>query len=107
MHEPGQSGHLFSRLLEGAAKPPGNLKVGVSYDYTVAKYRNYQSANGCAPPTVCSGNRIPYAAEWRLFADLERPLESRRGVITLGADVTYRSAIEFDDANSVGDSERS
>jgi iron complex outermembrane recepter protein len=89
--------------FEGVAKPLDSLTAGVSYDYTDAKYRNYQSANASGPPAVYSGNRIPYVArdQWHLFADVEAPLGSGRGVITLGADVTYRSAIEFDDANSV------
>ena len=88
--------------FEGVAKLLDSLTAGVSYDYTDAKYRNYQSANASGPPTVYSGNRIPYVArdQWHVFANWERPLESGRGVITLGADVTYRSAIEFDDANS-------
>ena len=73
--------------FEGVAKPLDNLTAGVSYDYTDAKYRNYQSANASGPPTVYSGNRIPYVArdQWRVFANWERPLQSGRGVITLGA----------------------
>jgi len=89
--------------FEGTLLPTDGVTLGVSYNYTDAKYKDYESANASGPPTVYSGNRVPYVAKSQLHlsADLSWPLQANRGAVDLGADVTFRSAIEFDDANSV------
>ncbi|MGE0188787.1 MAG: TonB-dependent receptor [Steroidobacteraceae bacterium] len=89
--------------LEGTFLPTDGVTLGASYNYTDAKYDNFVSANDKGELTVYSGNQIPYVAknQLHLSASLSRPLGSDRGVVEFGADVTYRSAIEFNDANSV------
>jgi len=88
--------------LEVEMLPVEWLTLGLSYSYTDAKYRSYLVPNAPpAPPTDNSGHTIPFtprnAANFRAESHFGAPRGA--GKIHIGADVTYRSAIEFDDAN--------
>jgi len=82
------------------------LTLGLSYSYTDAKYRSYLVPNAPpAAPTDNSGHTIPFtprnAANFRAETHFGVPGDA--GTIRIGADVTYRSAIQFNDANSTPD----
>jgi iron complex outermembrane receptor protein len=82
------------------------LTLGVSYSYTDAKYRSYLVPNAPPdPPTDNSGHTIPFtprnAANFRAETHFAAP--GGAGNIRIGADVTYRSAIQFNDANNTPD----
>ncbi len=82
------------------------LTLGLSYSYTDAKYRSYLVPNAPpAPPTDNSGHTIPFtprnAANFRAETHFGAP--GGTGKIRIGADVTYRSAIQFNDANNTPD----
>jgi iron complex outermembrane receptor protein len=82
------------------------LTVGFSYSYTDAKYRSYLVPNPPPnPPTDNSGHIIPFtphnAANVRAEAHFGAP--GGAGKIRIGADVTYRSSIQFNDANNTPD----
>jgi iron complex outermembrane receptor protein len=88
--------------LEVEMLPIDWLTLGLSYSYTDAKYRSYLIPNAPpSPPTDNSGHTIPFtprnAANLRAETHFGAP---RGGKIRIGADVTYRSAIQFNDANS-------
>jgi iron complex outermembrane receptor protein len=88
--------------LEVEMLPVEWLTLGLSYSYTDAKYRSYLIPNAPpAPPTDNSGHTIPFtprnAANFRAETHFNAP--GGAGKIRVGADVTYRSSIEFDDAN--------
>jgi iron complex outermembrane receptor protein len=88
--------------LEVEMLPIDWLTLGLSYSYTDAKYRSYLIPNAPpSPPTDNSGHTIPFtprnAANVRAETHFGAP---RGGKIRIGADVTYRSAIQFNDANS-------
>jgi iron complex outermembrane receptor protein len=92
--------------LEVEMLPVEWLTLGLSYSYTDAKYRSYLVPNAPpAPPTDNSGHTIPFtprnAANFR--AETNFPVPGDAGKIRIGADVTYRSAIQFNDANSTPD----
>ena len=88
--------------LEVEALPVEWLTLGLSYSYTDAKYRSYLIPNSPpAPPTDNSGHTIPFtprnSANFRAETHFRAP--GSAGKIRIGADVTYRSSIEFNDAN--------
>jgi len=89
--------------LEVEMLPIEWLTLGLSYSYTDAKYRSYLVPNAPpAPPTDNSGHTIPFtprnSANFRAETHFGAP--GGAGKIRVGADVTYRSAIKFNDANS-------
>jgi iron complex outermembrane receptor protein len=89
--------------LEIEMLPVEWLTLGLSYSYTDAKYRSYLVPNAPPdPPTDNSGHTIPFtprnAANVRAETHFGAP--GGAGKIRIGADVTYRSAIQFNDANS-------
>jgi iron complex outermembrane receptor protein len=82
------------------------LTLGLSYSYSDAKYRSYLVPNPPpTPPTDDSGHTIPFtprnAANFRAEAHFGAPHGA--GQIRIGADITYRSAIQFNDANNTPD----
>jgi iron complex outermembrane receptor protein len=88
--------------LEVEMLPVEWLTLGLSYSYSDAKYRSYLVPNAPpSPPTDNSGHTIPFtphnAANFRAETHFRAPAGA--GKIRIGADVTYRSSIEFDDAN--------
>jgi iron complex outermembrane receptor protein len=88
--------------LEVEMLPIEWLTLGLSYSYTDAKYRSYLIPNAPPdPPTDNSGHTIPFtprnAANFRAEAHFGAP--GGAGKIRIGADVTYRSSIQFNDAN--------
>jgi iron complex outermembrane receptor protein len=88
--------------LEVEMLPLEWLTLGLSYSYTDAKYRSYLVPNAPpAPPTDNSGHTIPFTPHNAANFSAETHFGVPRGAgkIRIGADVTYRSAIEFDDAN--------
>jgi len=92
--------------LEVEMLPVEWLTLGLSYSYTDAKYRSYLVPNAPpAPPTDNSGHTIPFtprnAANFRAETRFGAP--GGAGKIRIGADVTYRSAIQFNDANNTPD----
>ncbi len=92
--------------LEVEMLPVEWLTLGLSYSYTDAKYRSYLVPNAPPdPPTDNSGHTIPFtphnAANFRAETHFGAP--GGAGKIRIGADVTYRSAIQFNDANNTPD----
>jgi iron complex outermembrane receptor protein len=92
--------------LEVEMLPIEWLTLGLSYSYTDAKYRSYLVPNPPpAPPTDNSGHTIPFtprnAANFSAETHFGAP--NGAGKIRIGADVTYRSAIQFNDANNTPD----
>jgi iron complex outermembrane receptor protein len=88
--------------LEVEMLPVEWLTLGLSYSYTDGKYRSYLIPNAPpSPPTDNSGHTIPFtphnAANFRAETHFRAP--GGAGKIRIGADITYRSSIEFDDAN--------
>src|SRR5258706_3671354 len=89
--------------IEVEMLPVEGLTLGPSYSYTDAKYRSYLVPNAPpVPPTDNSGHSIPFtprnSANFRAETHFGAP--GGAGKIRVGADVTYRSAIQFNDANS-------
>ncbi len=72
------------------------LTLGLTYSYTKAKYLSYDTADG-----DFTGHTIPNTPKHMANANVDyhfnNPLGS--GLFRLGGDVTYRSKIQFDDAN--------
>ena len=89
--------------VDAAFRPVEWLTLGGNYSYTDAKYTQYLSQNPSGPPTVYTGNTLPYVAknQLNLSAAVSHSLPGGRGVVDGSADVTYRSKIQLDDANSV------
>jgi iron complex outermembrane receptor protein len=92
--------------LELEVLPVEWLTLGLSYSYTDAKYRSYLVPNPPpGPPTDNSGHTIPFtprnAANFSAETHFGAP--GGAGKIRIGADVTYRSAIQFNDANNTPD----
>jgi iron complex outermembrane recepter protein len=89
--------------VDGAFAPTSWLTLGANYSYTDAKYLQYVSANDSGPPTVYTGNQLPYVAknQGNVSMTITEPVGSARGTIEGSADVTYRSKLQLDDANSV------
>jgi iron complex outermembrane receptor protein len=89
--------------LEVEMLPIEWLTLGLAYSYTDAKYRSYLVPNAPPdPPTDNSGHKIPFTPHNALNVSAEvhvRP-PGNAGEIRVGADVTYRSSIQFNDANS-------
>ena len=75
---------------------PKDSDLGLTYSYTKGRYRSYNTSAG-----DFNGNTIPDTPTHMLNANVDyyfdNPLGA--GLFRLGADVTYRSKIQFDDAN--------
>jgi len=85
-----------------AAAPTDWFTVGVRYDYLYTKFTNYVIDNGPGnPPTVNTGNKVPFAAPHRVTAsaELHFNVPQLRGRVAFGGDYTYRSPIELEVAN--------
>jgi iron complex outermembrane receptor protein len=67
--------------LDGAVAPTSWLTLGVNYSYTDAKYLQYVSANNSGPPSVYTGNQLPYVAknQGNVSATITQLLSSGRG----------------------------
>jgi iron complex outermembrane recepter protein len=72
------------------------LNLGLTYSYTKGRYRSYNTSDG-----DFSGNTIPNTPTHMLNANVDYRFDNPlgAGLFGLGADVTYRSKIQFDDAN--------
>ena len=82
-------------------KPLPWLELGGSYAYTDAKYRAYLLLQDDGSFIDYSGNTVPQTPKHQvhLSAELNAPLRSTGGMLNFGADYTYRSQIQFVDAN--------
>ena len=91
--------------LEADALLANWLTLGLSYSYTNAKYGRYLQINPAGPPADYSGHTIPFTPHNALNVNAEArfgaPFGS--GHVRVGGDITYRSTIRFDDANSAPD----
>jgi iron complex outermembrane receptor protein len=91
--------------LEGDALLANWLTLGLAYSYTDAKYGSYLRPNPGGAPTNYSGHTIPFTPRNALNVNAEArfgaPVGS--GQVRAGGDITFRSTIRFDDANSVPD----
>lgn len=87
--------------LDADALPTEWLRLGLTYSYSDAKYGRYVTPNSSGPPTDYSGHIIPYTprSAVNLNGEVQFAAPKSRGTIKLGGDVTYRTAIQFDDAN--------
>ena len=87
--------------LESQWVPTDFLTLGVTYDYADAKYLSYLTPNASGPPTDYSGHTIPNTP--RNAVNVNGDLHFRNpfgpGRLSVGGDVTYRTQIQFDDAN--------
>jgi iron complex outermembrane recepter protein len=78
------------------------LTVGVKYDYLHTKFTNYVINNGPGvPPTVNTGNKVPFVAPQRVTANAELHfnLRQNRGQVAFGGDYTYSSPFQLTVAN--------
>jgi TonB dependent receptor len=74
----------------------------VKYDYLHSKFTDYVINNGPGvPPTVYTGNKVPFAAPHRVnvSAEVHFNLSELRGRVSFGGDYTYRSPMELEVAN--------
>jgi iron complex outermembrane receptor protein len=87
--------------LESQWVPTDFLTLGVTYDYADAKYLSYLTPNASGPATDYSGHTIPNTP--RNAVNVNGDLHFRNpfgpGRLSIGGDVTYRTQIQFDDAN--------
>lgn len=86
-----------------AAAPFPWLTLGLRYDYLSTKFTDYVINNGPGlPPTVNTGNQVPFAAphvgtaDW----DLHFAAPPLRGTVAFGGDYTYRSRMQLAAANN-------
>ena len=88
--------------LEADALPTEWLTLGLAYSYTDAKYGSYLTPNPSGPPTDNSGHIIPFTPRnaLNLSAETHFSAPGGSGKVRVGGDVTYRSSIQFNDANS-------
>ena len=88
--------------LDTSAAVTGWLDLGATYSYTDAKYGRYLTPNASGPPTDNSGHLIPFTPRHALNVSAETHFRAPggSGVMNVGGDVTYRSGIQFNDANS-------
>jgi iron complex outermembrane recepter protein len=89
--------------LEIQALPIDWLNLGLSYSFTDARYRSYLVPNAPPdPPTDNSGHTIPFTPRNAANFSAETHFSAPHGAgkIRIGADITYRSAIQFNDANT-------
>jgi iron complex outermembrane receptor protein len=88
---------------DAAAAPFPWLTLGLRYDYLHSKFTDYVINNGPGvPPTVNTGNRVPFAAPQvgTASVDLHFDTPSMRGRIAFGGDYTYRSPMDLTVANN-------
>jgi iron complex outermembrane receptor protein len=88
--------------LDTNAAVTGWFNLGATYSYTDAKYGRYLTPNPSGPPTDNSGHLIPFTPRHALNVSAETHFNAPggSGVMNIGGDVTYRSGIQFNDANS-------
>jgi iron complex outermembrane receptor protein len=91
--------------LEADALLANWLTLGLAYSYTDAKYGSYLQPNPAGPATDYSGHKIPFTPRNALNVNAEArfgaPIGS--GQVRVGGDITFRSTIQFNDANSTPD----
>lgn len=77
------------------------LRLSGDYAYTDARYRSYLALQDNGSIADYSGNVLPQTPKNQLHvgAEVTLPWVTRQAQVILGADYTYRSAIQFVDAN--------
>jgi iron complex outermembrane receptor protein len=95
-------GRVRGAELDASAVVTGWLDLGATYSYTDAKYGRYLTPNASGPPTDNSGHLIPFTPRHALNVSAETHFRAPAGsgIMNIGGDVTYRSGIQFNDANS-------
>ncbi len=92
---------VYGVEVEANADPVDWLSLGATYSYTHARYRDYVLPNQGGPATDYSGNRIPFVPSDLLNVRAEIHEDVRwGGSIRVGGDVTFRSSVQFNDANA-------
>ena len=92
------------------AAPTDWLTLGVKYDYLHARFKSYVIDNGPGvPPTVYSGNTVPFSPPHSVSASAELHLNAPKlhGRVAFGGDFTYRSPMEIAVANKTPEDVRS
>lgn len=92
--------------MDFSALPVPWLTVGASFAYLDGRFTNYVINNGPGtPPTVYTGNRIPFAPPRSVTVNAELHFDSPslRGSINVGGDYTYRSRMTLDAADDTPD----
>jgi iron complex outermembrane recepter protein len=86
---------------EASYAPAKWLTLSVDYAYTDAKYREYLLPQSDGTVVDYSGNVLPQTPrqQWHVAGEVTMPWPATRGELIAGADYTYRSAIQFTDAN--------
>jgi iron complex outermembrane receptor protein len=80
--------------------PTNWLSLGGSYSYTDARYRSYVDTSS-SPPVINSGHRIPFTPKSSLNLRGEvHFISAGLGTFRFGGDVTYKSSVQFNDANN-------
>jgi iron complex outermembrane receptor protein len=81
--------------------PANWLTVGAAYAYTDAKYREYNALQNDGSIISYSGNTLPQTPKQQvhLAGEVTTPWSTVGGSVFAGADYTYRSEIQFVDAN--------
>jgi iron complex outermembrane recepter protein len=87
--------------LEFTYLPVSWLTLGGSYAYTDAKYREYNALQDNGMTISYAGNVLPQTPKQQVHFSTEivLPWAATRGNLLAGADYTYRSEIQFVDAN--------
>jgi iron complex outermembrane receptor protein len=81
--------------------PVSWLTLAGNYAYTDAKYREYNVLQGDGSTISYTGNTLPQTPRQQVHfsSEIAVPLALTGGDVMAGADYTYRSQIQFDDAN--------
>jgi iron complex outermembrane recepter protein len=93
-----------------AVAPLEWLALGLKYDYLDTRFTKYVIDNGPGnPPTINTGNRVPFAPTNRITAnaDIHLDLPQGGGRLALGADYAYRDSMWLDVANDTPQDVRS
>jgi outer membrane receptor protein involved in Fe transport len=86
---------------ELAYLPAKWISLGVNYAYTDAKYREYNVLQNDGSIISYTGNTLPQTPKQQvhLASEMATPWPPTGGEVFAGADYTYRSEIQFVDAN--------
>lgn len=87
--------------LEMTALPVQWLTLGLNYAYTDAKYIDFRALQDDGSYIDFSGNRLAQTPKHQLHlsAEVSTPWPAVSGSIVFGGDFTYRSNVQFTDAN--------
>jgi iron complex outermembrane receptor protein len=87
--------------LDTSYLPARGLKLAATYAYTDARYRQYLALQDNGTMIDYSGNTLPQTPKQQVHfsTEISVPWAAAGGMLLAGADYTYRSQIQFVDAN--------